>query len=77
MNAMSQNFVLKRAFWNYPALIAFHSKYLTHLVYLSRQDKCMIMPLDEPLLKNDLRAHPQEEIHRRSCEGDERVMDWE
>jgi len=29
-------FDLRRTFWNYPALAAFHSRRLTRLVYLSR-----------------------------------------
>lgn len=32
---LKRRFVLKRNFWNYPALAAFHSKSLTHLFYLS------------------------------------------
>ncbi len=30
-----KKFTLKRNFWNYPALVAFHSKHLTHLLYFS------------------------------------------
>ncbi len=36
---MKADFVLKRNFWNYPALAAFHSKKLTHLFYFSRLSK--------------------------------------
>ncbi|MEW6601245.1 MAG: hypothetical protein AB1499_09760 [Nitrospirota bacterium] len=32
---LKTKFTLKREFWNYPALAAFHSKILTHLVYFS------------------------------------------
>jgi uncharacterized protein (DUF362 family) len=39
VEALKKKFVLKRAFWNYPALIAFQSKKLTELVYLSRWAK--------------------------------------
>jgi uncharacterized protein (DUF362 family) len=35
INALKRKFILKRNFWNYPALVAFHSKNLTHLFYLS------------------------------------------
>lgn len=37
--SLKKKFVLKRALWNYPALIAFHSKKLTELVYLSKWAK--------------------------------------
>lgn len=40
-NALKRKFNLKRNFWNYPALIAFHSKHLTHLVYFSRWAKLL------------------------------------
>ncbi len=32
---LKRQFSLKRTFWNYPALCAFNSSYLTHLVYFS------------------------------------------
>ena len=32
---LKRKFVLKRESWNYPALIAFHSRWLTHLFYFS------------------------------------------
>lgn len=32
---LERQFSLKRTFWNYPALCAFNSSYLTHLVYFS------------------------------------------
>jgi uncharacterized protein (DUF362 family) len=35
MNNLKRKFILKRTFWNYPALVAFRSRYLTHLVYFS------------------------------------------
>ena len=35
MNNLKRIFILKRTFWNYPALVAFRSKKLTHLVYFS------------------------------------------
>jgi uncharacterized protein (DUF362 family) len=35
----NRQFVLKRTFWSYPALIAFGSKWLTQFVYLSRYSK--------------------------------------
>ncbi len=34
--SLEQQFRLKRSFWNYPALVAFNSQQLTHLVYISR-----------------------------------------
>jgi len=36
IDSFKYKFTLKRDFWNYPALVAFHSKNLTTLVYLSR-----------------------------------------
>lgn len=36
MNSLRREFMLKRNFWNYPALAAFHSRKLTHLFYFSR-----------------------------------------
>ena len=35
INDLKRKFILKRTFWNYPALAAFRSKKLTHLVYFS------------------------------------------
>ncbi len=35
INAFKRKFTLKRSIWNYPALAAFHSKFLTQLFYLS------------------------------------------
>jgi len=37
--AIKRKFNLKRELWNYPALIAFHSKWLTHLFYFSKLSK--------------------------------------
>jgi len=34
-------FALKRNFWNYPALAAFHSRKLTHLFYFSMWAKVL------------------------------------
>jgi len=34
-DALKRKFTLKRNFWNYPALAAFHSRKLTHLFYFS------------------------------------------
>lgn len=34
--SLRRKFFLKRDLWNYPALVAFHSRYLTHLFYCSR-----------------------------------------
>lgn len=39
IESLKRKFVLKRNFWNYPALAAFHSKRLTHLFYFSRWAK--------------------------------------
>jgi uncharacterized protein (DUF362 family) len=39
MDALKRKFVLKRDFWNYPALAAFHSKNLTYLFYFSKLAK--------------------------------------
>ena len=36
IDALKKKFVLKRNFWNYPALVAFRSKKLTDLVYFSK-----------------------------------------
>jgi len=38
---LKRKFVLKRDFWNYPALAGFHSKSLTHLFYFSRFSKLL------------------------------------
>ena len=35
IDTLKKKFVLKRTFWNYPALAAFHSRNLTHLFYFS------------------------------------------
>jgi len=35
LGSLKRRFFLKRSFWNYPALAAFHSKRLTDLVYFS------------------------------------------
>jgi len=39
--ALARPFHLRRGFWAYPALAAFHSKHLTRLFYLSRYAKAM------------------------------------
>lgn len=39
--SLKKKFVLKRDFWNYPALAAFHSKKLTHLFYFSGMSKLL------------------------------------
>lgn len=39
IEALKKSFVLRRNFWNFPALAAFHSKHLTHLFYLSKLAK--------------------------------------
>lgn len=36
IDSLKRQFALRRTLWNYPALCAFHSSRLTHLVYLSR-----------------------------------------
>ena len=41
MGALKRKFVLKRNFWNYPALAGFHSKNLTYLFYFSRISKIL------------------------------------
>jgi uncharacterized protein (DUF362 family) len=41
IKTLRRKFTLKRNFWNYPALVAFHSKNLTNLVYFSRWAKLM------------------------------------
>jgi uncharacterized protein (DUF362 family) len=39
IDSLKRKFTLKRSFWNYPALVAFHSSRLTHLVYFSKWAK--------------------------------------
>ncbi|MGA1866919.1 MAG: DUF362 domain-containing protein [bacterium] len=39
IDSLKVNFILKRSFWSYPALIAFYSRHLTNLVYFSRFSK--------------------------------------
>lgn len=39
--ALKRKFTLKRNFWNYPALAAFHSRKLTHLFYFSMWAKLL------------------------------------
>ena len=39
IESLKRKFVLKRTFWNYPALYAFKSKPLTYLFYLSKHAK--------------------------------------
>ncbi len=41
IGSLKKKFVLKRDFWNYPALAAFHSKKLTHLFYFSKWAKLL------------------------------------
>jgi uncharacterized protein (DUF362 family) len=41
MNKFKRKFILNRTFWNYPALVAFRSKNLTHLVYFSMWAKLL------------------------------------
>jgi uncharacterized protein (DUF362 family) len=41
IGSFKKDFVLKRNFWNYPALLAFRSKQLTHLFYFSRYAKIL------------------------------------
>ena len=41
IESLKRKFVLKRDLWNYPALGAFHSKNLTHLVYFSKWSKIL------------------------------------
>jgi len=41
IDTLKRKFLLKRNFWNYPALAAFHSKNLTHLFYFSRWAKLL------------------------------------
>lgn len=39
IKSLERKFILKRDFWNYPALVAFNSRTLTHLAYFSRLAK--------------------------------------
>ena len=39
IDTLKRKFALKRNFWNYPALAAFHSKNLTRLFYFSKLAK--------------------------------------
>lgn len=41
IEGLKKKFFLKRNFWNYPALAAFHSKKLTHLFYFSQWAKML------------------------------------
>lgn len=41
IEGLKRKFVLRRNFWNYPALVAFHSKKLTHLFYFSQWAKML------------------------------------
>lgn len=41
VDSLKRQFTLERSFWNYPALIAFHSNRLTHLVYFSKWAKLL------------------------------------
>ena len=41
LESLRRQFVLKRTFWSYPALAAFHSKKLTNLFYFSRYAKIL------------------------------------
>jgi uncharacterized protein (DUF362 family) len=41
IESLKRKFDLKRNFWNYPALAAFHSKKLTHLFYFSKWAKLL------------------------------------
>jgi uncharacterized protein (DUF362 family) len=41
INNLKRKFILKRTFWNYPALAAFRSKNLTYLVYFSMWAKLL------------------------------------
>jgi uncharacterized protein (DUF362 family) len=40
-DSLRRKFTLKRNFWNYPALAAFHSRNLTHLFYFSMWSKLL------------------------------------
>ena len=41
IQSLRRQFTLKRDYWNYPALAAFHSKQLTYLCYFSRWAKLL------------------------------------
>ena len=41
IGALKRKFDLRRNFWNYPALAAFHSQKLTHLFYLSKYSRLL------------------------------------
>jgi len=41
MKALKKKFILKRDIWNYPALLAFNSKQLTHFFYFSSYAKML------------------------------------
>ena len=41
IDSLKRKFALKRNFWNYPALMAFHSRKLTHLFYFSMWAKVL------------------------------------
>ena len=41
IDSLKRKFALKRNFWNYPALAAFHSRKLTHLFYFSMWAKLL------------------------------------
>lgn len=41
LELLKRNFSLKRNFWNYPALLAFNSKWLTHFFYFSSYAKIL------------------------------------
>ena len=41
IDALKKEFTLRRNFWNYPALAAFHSSKLTHLFYFSAWAKLL------------------------------------
>lgn len=41
IEGLKRKFVLRRNFWNYPALVAFYSKKLTHLFYFSQWAKML------------------------------------
>jgi hypothetical protein len=41
IDTLARKFTLKRNFWNYPALAAFHSRKLTHLFYFSMWAKLL------------------------------------
>jgi hypothetical protein len=40
-DSLRRNFTLRRDFWNYPALAAFHSRTLTHFFYFSSWAKLL------------------------------------